>query len=150
MRRLGLLTLLAGSLGGCLRLTGSSRPTATPDGEPTVTPAAVTTAVPADSDERNTAAPTQTPESDLDFPTGLSPDGVDSFLVDNHVNTLADTTFTEVFQSNLVTTGDTMVNRRTQIGDGIALTTRGMEVGSRCSARARQSSGGRTSATDSL
>ena len=125
MHRRGLLTLLAGSIGGCLRLTGGSGPTATPAEGPTVTPAAVTTD-PADTPgETEGDAPTPSPESDLEFPTGLGPDGVEPFLVDNHVNTLAGTPYTEVFQSTLVTTGDSMVNQTTQIGDGIALTTWG-------------------------
>lgn len=60
-------------------------------------------------------------EADLDYPPGLSADGVDAFLPDAHVNALAGTSFTEVWQSTNVTKSILKMHRTAHIDEGTAL-----------------------------
>lgn len=132
MRRRRLLEGLGGAsvvgLGGCLRLS-STDSTAT-----TGTTASATTA-----DDATTARTTTADETDQDdgaeeaddyaYPTGLDEEGVYAYLVDNHANTLSDTSFRERWTVANKTEGETMESEQSVVEDGRALTERGVGVG---------------------
>lgn len=104
-------------LGGCLRLNGGETTTAT-------STARMTTAD-GDVGDADTTTAADEPAS---YPVGIDDDGVYALLVDNHVNTLVDATFTENWTSVNRTRGETTESMSVQVDDGHALMERGTGV----------------------
>ncbi|MDR5673160.1 hypothetical protein RH858_08355 [Halalkaliarchaeum sp. AArc-GB] len=97
MRRRRILgTVLPFSLVGCLRLTETDESTTEPAETPTPEP---TESVAPGQTEENLTEKTPTEESEgetegeLEYPTGLSEDGVSPILADNHASSLRDESF---------------------------------------------------------
>lgn len=132
MRRRTLLGGLGGlgavGLGGCLRLD---------EGDPTstATEASTTDATTASTTARTTTqSGDDAAESDDDadvpetYPTGMDDEGVYAYLVDNHVNTLVDTTFVENWTVANRTEGETRKAVTATVDDGQAVMERGIGV----------------------
>lgn len=116
-RRQILSTLVPLSGAGCLRLSGSQDDQS--DGDQTRSPMETVTTTEATT-QTETEETTEA-EADLDYPSGLSSDGVQDYLPDSHINTLAFTSFTEVWQSTNVTRSHMRMHRTSHIDDGAAL-----------------------------
>ncbi|WP_439027709.1 hypothetical protein [Haloarchaeobius sp. DT45] len=121
-RRTLLSSLALGGLAGCLRLqdgsatstaAGTERETATDTATATGTDTATATGTDTAADQPETT----TEEPPLDYPSGLSEDGVEPYLVDVHGTALRRTTFTSEWHWVDQTEGDTDEAFRFRVGD---------------------------------
>lgn len=113
------------SLGGCLRLSSSSEDT-TQDTEKGLqdierTPTSTVRT-------RETAETTTESDEDVDYPIGLDAGGVNSYLADNHINMLANTSFTNRFRSTNLSDSTTKFSKVSHIDDSTALVERKANV----------------------
>lgn len=94
-------------LAGCLRVTGRD------SGEPTnsTIPSQATTQ---SSDRADTT------RGNVDYPTGLTSEGVDAFLADSHTNELARRSFSTEWVEANITRGEVTQKRSYRVGDGYA------------------------------
>lgn len=132
MRRRTLLGGLGGlgsvGLGGCLRLDEGG-------GTRTAIEASTTDATTVSTTQRTTTNGDDAVESDEEaadvpdtYPTGMDEEGVYAYLVDNHVNTLVDTTFVENWTVANRTEGETRKAVTATVDDGRAVMERGIGV----------------------